>query len=115
MDNIIITGDLNVIQNQAEKRGGSLVKDPIREQVDELILDWDLSDVILSKGKFTWTNKRLGLGNIASKLDRFLIQDSFNLLGLNSSSKILPFCNTPRINNLLLISAKIFYFIILIF
>ena len=30
-------------------------------------------------------------GHIASKLDRFLVQDSFLLLGLNSSSKIFPF------------------------
>ena len=53
LENIILAGDLNVILNQADKRGGSLVRDPIREHVDDLILDWELSDVIPSKGKFT--------------------------------------------------------------
>ena len=53
LDNVILVDDLNVTLNQAEKRGGSMVKDPIREQIDEIILDWDLSDVIRAKGKFT--------------------------------------------------------------
>ena len=39
LDNVILAGDLNVTLNQAEKRGGSLVRDLIREQVDEIILD----------------------------------------------------------------------------
>ena len=60
LENIIPAGDLNVILNQAEKRGGYLVRDLVREHVDDLILDWELSDVIPSKGRFTWTNKRLG-------------------------------------------------------
>ena len=53
MENIIIAGDLNFFLNQTEKRGGFIVRDPIREHVDGLILDWELSDVIPSKGKFT--------------------------------------------------------------
>jgi hypothetical protein len=36
----------------------------IKEWVDELILDWDLMDIKDSKGKFTWTNKRIGPGHI---------------------------------------------------
>ena len=84
-------GDLKIILNQDEKRGDSLVRDPIREIVDETILEWDLMDVKPSSGKYTWNNKRLGPGHIAARLDRFLVQDSFLLLGLNLSSKILPF------------------------
>ena len=91
MDNVILSCDLNVILDQAEKRGGSLVRDPIREQVDDIIMDWGLSDIIPAKGKYTWNNKRLGPGHIATKLDHFLVQDSFLLLGMNSSSKILAF------------------------
>ena len=49
----ILARDLNVTVYQSEKRKGSVVQDPIREQVDELILDWDLTDIIPSKGKFT--------------------------------------------------------------
>ena len=68
-----------------------MVRDPIRETVDEIILDWDLMDIKPASGKYTWNNKRLGPGHIAARLDRFLVQDSFLLLGLNISSKILPF------------------------
>ena len=42
MGNVILAEDLNIILNQAEKRGGSVVRDPIREQVDDIILDWGL-------------------------------------------------------------------------
>jgi hypothetical protein len=68
-----------------------VTRDPIREWVDELILDWDLTDIKPSKGKFTWTNKRIGPGHIAARLDRFLVQSSFLLLGLRPLSKIIPF------------------------
>ena len=68
-----------------------MVRDPIRETVDEIILEWDIMDVKPSTGKYTWNNKRIGPGHIAARLDRFLVQDTFLLLGLNSSSKILPF------------------------
>ena len=89
--NVILVGDLNISLSQDEKRGGSLVKDPIRELVDEIILDWDLSDVKPSKGKYTWNNKRLDPGHIAARLYWFLVQNTFLLLTLNLSSKILPF------------------------
>ena len=91
LGNVILAGDLNVILNQVEKRGGSLVRDPIREQVDEIVMDWGLSDVIPAKGKYTWNIKRMGSGHSATRMDRFLVQDSFLLLGLNPSSKILAF------------------------
>ena len=89
--NIIIAGDLNITLSQEEKRGGSLVRDPIREIVDEIILEWDLMDIKPASGKYTWNNKRLGPGHISARLDRFMVQDSFLLQGLNISSKILPF------------------------
>ena len=68
-----------------------MVRYPIREHADEIIMDSDLLDFIPSKGKYTCNNKRLGPGHIVARMDRFLVQDSFLLLGLNSSSKILPF------------------------
>ena len=91
MGNVILVGDLNVTLNQAEKRGGSSVRNPIRKQVDEIVMDWGLLDVIPAKGKYTWSNKRLGSGHIATMFDRFLVQGTFLLLGLNPSSKILAF------------------------
>ena len=44
-----------------------------------------------SIGKYTWSNKRTGPRHITARLDCFLVQDSFLLLGLNLSSKVLPF------------------------
>lgn len=89
-DNIIIAGDLNVTLATNEKKGGSPVRDPAREWVEDIILGWDLMDIMPVKGNFTWFNKRLGPGHVASRLDRFLVHSSFLSLGLLASSKILP-------------------------
>eukprot|EP00253_Pinus_taeda_P008302 PITA_08302 len=51
--------------------------------------DRDLMDIMLISGKYTWSNKRVGLGHIAAKLDHFLVQSSFLLLGLEARSHIL--------------------------
>jgi exonuclease III len=90
LDNIILGGDLNVTLAQEEKRGGTIVRDPAREWVEDLISAWDLVDIKPAKGLYTWTNKRVGPGHIAARLDRFLVQSSFLLLGLTATSEILP-------------------------
>ena len=41
-ENLIVAGDLNVTLALAEKRGGSIVRDPAREWVEDLMLDWYL-------------------------------------------------------------------------
>jgi exonuclease III len=91
IENIIIVGDLNVTLSQGEKKGGTIVRDPIREWIEDIKLDWELEDIKPSRGKNTWSNKRNGLGHIAARLDRFLVQSSLLLLGLNAESKILHF------------------------
>jgi hypothetical protein len=83
-------GDLNLTLALEEKKGGSIVRDPAREWVEDIMLDWDLEDIKPSIGKFIWENKRVGPGHIAARRDRFLVQSSFLLLGLIFSSKILP-------------------------
>ena len=65
------------------------MRDPAREWVEDLIQDWDLLDIKPSRGKFTWSNKRERPGYIAARLDRFLIQSSYLLLGLNAKMNIL--------------------------
>eukprot|EP00253_Pinus_taeda_P034292 PITA_34292 len=52
--------------------------------------DWDMINIKPSSGKYTWSNRRLGLGHIAATLDTFLVQGSFLLLGLESRMHILP-------------------------
>jgi exonuclease III len=89
LENIIIAGDLNISLSQSEKRGGCIVRDPAREWVEDLIQDWDLLDVKPSRGKYTWSNKRVGPGHIAARLDRFLLQSSYLLLGIDVKMKIL--------------------------
>eukprot|EP00253_Pinus_taeda_P003795 PITA_03795 len=74
--------------------------DSIRSQADlgnldniiiaeDLLQDWDLLDIKPSSGKYTWSNKRVGPGHIATRLDRFFVQSSFLLLGLDASMQIL--------------------------
>jgi len=89
--NVILAGDLNLTLSLNEKRGGSRSRDPITDMVEDIIMTWNLTDIKPATGKYTWTNRRFGPGHIAARLDRFLIQDNFLLLGLIISSKILPF------------------------
>eukprot|EP00253_Pinus_taeda_P017830 PITA_17830 len=51
--------------------------------------DWDLIDIKPTASKYTWSNKRVGPRHIAARLDRFLVQGSFLLLGLEVRSHIL--------------------------
>jgi exonuclease III len=90
LTNIILGGDLNVTLAQDEKRGGSIVRDPAREWVEDLASAWDLLDIKPAKGRYTWTNKIIGHGHIAAKLDRFLVQSSLLLLGIEAKAEILP-------------------------
>jgi len=90
-DNYVIAGDLNLTLSSEEKRGGNIVRDPAREWVEDIISDWDLEDIKPHRGKYTWTNKRLGPGFIAARLDRFLVQQSLHIQGFDLSSSILPF------------------------
>ena len=59
-------------------------------------MDWDLGDIKPSKGKFTWTNKRVGPGHIVARLDRFLVHTSFLTLGLFANSEILQACTSDH-------------------
>ena len=52
-ENIIIAGDLNVTLAVNEKKGGSPVRDPAREWVEDLMLGWELEDIKPTSGKFT--------------------------------------------------------------
>ena len=45
LENIILAGDLNIILNSKEKKGGSLVRDPLREIVEDIMSSWDLEDI----------------------------------------------------------------------
>jgi exonuclease III len=65
------------------------VRDQFREKMDDLISDLDLFDVPPSKGLYTWNNRRAGPGHIATRLDHFLISNSFLAFPDTTSSTIL--------------------------
>jgi endonuclease/exonuclease/phosphatase family metal-dependent hydrolase len=88
--NCILAGDFNITRTLKEKRGGSIVRDQFRENLDDVISTLELYDVPPKKGSFTWNNRRAGLGHIAARLDRFLISSSFLSSNGSFSSQILP-------------------------
>ena len=47
------------------------------KRLENFIQLWDLINFMPKKGRFTWTNKRVGVTNISARLDRFLVQRSF--------------------------------------
>ena len=50
---------------------------------------WDLLDIKPSSSKYSWSNKRVGPEHIVARLDRFIIQSSYLLLGLEPRMHIL--------------------------
>ena len=77
--NIIIVGDLNLVFDSKEKRGGNNSRYQLLPFVEDLIKLWYLIDFKPKKGLYTWTNNRTGTAHILAHLDRFLVQSSFLL------------------------------------
>ena len=65
-------------------------KDPLQEYVESLIHSWDLLDFKLKKGRFTWSNNKIGAAIILARLDRFLVQSSLLEENYLISSKKFP-------------------------
>jgi len=87
----IVVGDLNTHIDQSKKRDGSCACDPMREEVEDLISEWDLQYINPIKVKLIWTNKRSNLSHIVACLDLFLIHSDLLLLPLDISFCIIPF------------------------
>ena len=88
--NIIVAGDLNIILDPKEKRGGVRGKYPLQELVESLIHARDLLDFKPKKECFTWTNNRVGAAIIYAQVDRFLFQSSLMDGNILISSKNFP-------------------------
>ena len=89
-NNIIIAGDLNIVMNLKEKRGGSSSRDQMIHVVEDIVLQWDLMDFKPKKGLYTWTNNMTGEDHISARLDRFLVQSTMLMERRLISSKIIP-------------------------
>ena len=69
----IIAGDFNVTISAEELKGGTKIRDPFGERLEDLISYWGLLDIKPKNGKFTWNNKRIGPGHIAARIDMVLV------------------------------------------
>jgi hypothetical protein len=53
VSNSVIVGDYNVVLFNNDKKGKNIARDPFRENMEELIVEWDLIDINPIKGKYT--------------------------------------------------------------
>ena len=86
----LIGGDFNMITRLEEKRGGRPKLETESSLFKNFIQNQQLIDLQFCNGLFTWSNRRTGRQNIASKLDRFLISDNAIHIGGDLSASIIP-------------------------
>ena len=86
---IIIAGDFNTTKSSMEKRGGSIIRDPFGEKLEDLIANLELLDPTTKNGKYTWNNKQTRPSHIAARLDCFLVSTSLLQKDLLPSSYII--------------------------
>ena len=67
-----------------------MVRISFKIQLRHLIQAWDLTDFKRKKGRYTWSNNQIGAANIATCLDRFLVNSSLMDENVVISSKIMP-------------------------
>eukprot|EP00253_Pinus_taeda_P020399 PITA_20399 len=82
--------DFNIITHLEEKKGGRMKLEEDNNGFKEFIRSNQLIDIQTSNGTYTCTNKRRGVHNIASRLDRFLLLDNAIHLGGDFHASILP-------------------------
>lgn len=87
----ILAGGFNLVFGADEERGASAVMDPFLETFEDPMQEWDPMDVKLKKGKYFWTNRRIGSGHIAARLDWFPVNKELQLENLEITSKLVPF------------------------
>jgi len=92
----IIGGDFNMITKLEEKRGGRVRIDQENVHFKDFIQNNSLIDLQFCNGIQTWSNRRAGKYQIASKLDRFLITDNSVHLGGDIATAILPYSGSDH-------------------
>ncbi|KAL0290340.1 UNVERIFIED_CONTAM: hypothetical protein Sangu_2578200 [Sesamum angustifolium] len=83
-------GDFNAILSQDEKRGGRPFASASRNSLGDQLDCCNLIDLGFSGPKYTWTNKRPGLANIQSRIDRGVANADWCLLYPNAFITHLP-------------------------
>ena len=85
-----------MIASMEEKQGGRSQANSDGNILKNFINNNWLIDIPTSNGLYTWTNKREGSQQIASRLDRFLISDNATHLGGELTASILPFSGSDH-------------------
>lgn len=86
----IARGDFNMITNLAEKKGGMQRVDTNMKAFGETISDLYLVDMQRIDDVHTWNNRRGGIHQITSWLDRFLILEQVIRRDIFMEASILP-------------------------
>ena len=94
--NCILGGDFNTVLKQDKKRRGTMVREIHQKDLEDLLMQSNLFDVKLSKFEYTWNNKRVGPGHIATRLDRFLASDILLSTSFTITSEIRPWCGSDH-------------------
>eukprot|EP00253_Pinus_taeda_P031502 PITA_31502 len=92
----IAAGDFNMITRMEEKIGGKSHMEPEVHHFKDFIVNASLIDMPFCNGTYTWSNRRGGTSEIASKLDRFLISDNAFHLGGDLTAEILAYSGSDH-------------------
>ena len=85
----MVAGDFNMITKTDEKLGGKRRLEHEDCHFRDFIQATSLIDMPFCNGTFTWSNRRSGKYQIASKLDHFLLSDNAVHLGGDFSAAVL--------------------------
>eukprot|EP00253_Pinus_taeda_P010445 PITA_10445 len=88
-NNLILAGDLNLVLHANEKRGRIFGADPFKDRLEHIIQEQELVDIKPKNRMYTWSNRRLGAGNIMERLDHFLINITYLSSFATGQSNIL--------------------------
>lgn len=79
-----------MITSLEEKQGGLRRTNPYMEAFGDMIMEQRLVDIPTINGIHTWNNRRGGINQIASRLDRFLILEQIINKDIFIETMILP-------------------------
>ncbi|XP_058189185.1 uncharacterized protein LOC131306776 [Rhododendron vialii] len=74
----VVLGDFNAVKNPTEKVGVDRSWLPWVEEFNSCLRSTELVDLRYSGCHYTWSNKQLGDANISTKIDRVLVNESWN-------------------------------------
>ncbi|XP_026452273.1 uncharacterized protein LOC113352696 [Papaver somniferum] len=91
-----VIGDLNVLSSLADKKGGLIPTYDQLKEFHKVMNDCNLLGKIPSGPRFTWTNKQINGKNIQERLDRLLLNESWQLMFPNAQVSHLHFYNSDH-------------------